>query len=311
MSGRTTLTAVALFGFAAPAVMAPATAQVLNAIRLTPKQEQVIIRMLTTGTAEEWVRAGIAGLVPLDERSPALREAMRDGLMRAYFDLGIRGGEDISFSTLQVAANADPLDIPVLARVTLGGPAAKMLYNWGHEATPHLIEAIMSPEVSAGVAGTALLVLAGIVTTHGTGGYGEALAEAAALHLEGPPPHYRSVPRGAMESAVTLAAVLRTPGLLESLAEIAASRPQELAERTGLEELYVRDAPRCARVFLDGVSRLQELPPPQRRRCKDPAALTDPDMFLDMVTNSPDGRGGDYWRAPVRWQQVPPWLRGS
>lgn len=291
-------TALALF--ASAALASPSTAQVRNFITLTPEREQEAIRMLTVGTPEEWDNGnGLAVNVPVEERSPALRAAMRDGLLRAFYELDIRGEarEGIAIATRSLAANADPADIPILARVTVGGPAAKTLYNWGHRATPHLLEAAMSPEVPGMVAQSALYVLAGIVTTHGTGGYGDALAEAAALHLDGPPPHYRSLRfPSAMEHAVTLAGVLRTPELLNLLEVIAASTPQELAERTGQDEVSVRDAPRCARVFLEGVSRLQELPGPERRLCRDPATYTDPDMFLDMVTNSPDGRGGDYWR---------------
>ena len=287
-------TALALF--ASAALAAPTAAQKRNFISLTPEREQEVIRMLTTGSTDEWHRGrAVASNVPLEERSRGLREAMREALRRTIHEDAL-GGEGQSILIEAVAANADPADIPVLARTAVRGAAAKTLYNWGHQATPHLIEAAMSPEVSGGVARGALWVLASIVTTHGDGGYGQVLAEAAALHLDGPPPHYRSVSRGAMQSAITLAAVLRTPELMRRLEEIAASTPHELAESTGLEELYVRNAPRCARVFLDGVSRLKELPRPERRLCRDPATWANPDMFLSKVTNSPDGRGGDYWR---------------
>lgn len=98
-----------------------------------------------------------------------------------------------------------------------------------------------------------------------------------------------------MEYAVALAAVLRTPELLKRLEEIAASMPHALAESTGQDEVSVKDAPRCAKGILDGVVP-EDLPRPERRLCKDPAFWTDPDMFLESVTNSPDGRGGGNWR---------------
>ena len=293
------ITTTALSLFVASALAAPSTAQVRNFIRLTPEREQEVVRMLTAGSREDWNRGqALAGNVALEERSPTLRAAMRVGLRRAFYELDIRGEarEGIANMTSSVAANADPADLPVLARVTVGGPAAKTLYNWGHLATPHLIEAVMSPEVPGGVAQSALYVLASIVTTHGDGGYGEALAEAAALHLDGPPPHYRSLQfPSAMEHAVTLAGVLRTPELLRRLEEIAASTSHELAERTGQDEVSIREAPRCAKRILDRVVP-ESLPRPERRLCRDPATWANPDLFLDEVTNSPDGRGGDFWR---------------
>lgn len=287
-------TALALF--ASATLAAPAAAQHRNFISLTPEREQEVIRMLTAGSLDDWDQGrALAGLVPPEERSPELRAAMREALRRAIHEDAL-GGEGLANLTEYVATNADPADIPVLARVAMGGTAAKTLYNWGHQATPHLIEAAMSPEVSGGASASALWVLASIVTTHGDGGYGDALAEAAALHLDGPPPHYRSLRfPSAMEHAVTLAGVLRTPGLLKRLEEIAASTPHELADRTGQDEVSVWDAPRCARRILDGVVP-ESLPRPERRLCRDPATWTDPDLFLDMVTNSPDGRGGDFWR---------------
>ena len=293
-------TAVLAF-FASVALAVPAVAQVRNFIRLTPEREQEVIRMLTTGSPEEWHQGrALAGNVPVEERSPALRAAMREALRRVIHEPEVRGGEGQSNLTANVAANADLADIPVLARVTVGGPAAKTLYNWGHRATPHLIEAAMSPETSSMAAQSALWVLAGIVTTHGTGGYDDMLSEAAALHLDGPPAHYRSLGfPSTMTYAIALVAALRTPELLKRLEDIAASTPQQLAERTGQDEVSVRQAPRCARRILDGVVP-EDLPRPERRLCKDPAAWTDPDMFLDMVTNSPDGRGGDYWRRKKR-----------
>lgn len=231
----------------------------------------------------------------MEERTPALREAMREALRRTIHEDAL-GGEGKSILIGAVAANADPADIPVLARTAVRGAAAKTLYNWGHQATPHLIGAAMSPEVPGGVVGMALWVAASIVTTHGDGGYGDALAEAAMLHLDGPPPHYGSLRfPSAMEHAVTLAGVLRTPELMRRLEEIAGSTPQELAERTGQDEVSVRDAPRCARRILDSVDP-ESLPRPERRLCRDPATWANPDMFLNGVTNSPDGRGGDYWR---------------
>lgn len=291
----------ALVLFVSVALAVPAVAQVRNFIRLTPEREQEVIRMLTTGSPEEWHQGrALAGNVPVEERSPALRAAMREALRRVIHEPEVRGGEGQSNLTASVAANADPADIPVLARVTVGGPAAKTLYNWGHRATPHLIEAAMSPETFSMAAQSALSVLAGIVTTHGTGGYDDALSEAAALHLDGPPAHYRSLGfPSTMGDAIRLVAVLRTPELLKRLEDIAASTPQQLAERTGRNEVSVRQAPRCARRILDGVVP-EDLPRPERLVCPDPAAWTDPDMFLDMVTNSPDGRGGDYWRRKKR-----------
>ena len=53
MRGRTT-TLLALFASAALAAVPPATAQRLDFVHLTPEREQEVIRMLTTGAAEEW-----------------------------------------------------------------------------------------------------------------------------------------------------------------------------------------------------------------------------------------------------------------
>lgn len=68
MRGRTT-TALVLFASAALVAVAPATAQRLNFIHLTPEREQEVIRMLTTGASEEWNKGqALASRVPPDGR---------------------------------------------------------------------------------------------------------------------------------------------------------------------------------------------------------------------------------------------------
>ena len=262
------------------------------AAQLPPDRERAIIAMLTDGGFDEWNRGhALSRRVLPHERSPALRAAMREALRRSVYDLDIqvRGGEGIAILTMDVAAHADPADIPVLAQVTVGGPAAKTLYNWGHQATPHLIEAVLSPEVSGDVVRVALDIVNAILIAHGPGSHAEALAGVSALHLDGPPPHYRSREfPSAMREAISLAGLLRTPGLLRRLEEIAASTPEELTARTGQDLIITRNAPNCAKIALDGevadfCGHLL-------------ARLADPDLFLEYVTNSPDGRGGEYWR---------------
>ena len=292
MKGIATTT-LTLFASVMVVAAAPAAAQVRNFITLTPEREREAIRMLTTGGRDDWDKGlSVASNVPLEERSPALRAAMREALRRAIYDNAL-GGEGLANLTASVAANADPADIPVLAKVTVGGPAAKTLYNWGHLATPHLIEAAMSPDVYGGVARTALAIANAIVRTHGEGGHGKALAEAAALHLDGPPAHHKSLrfQSYTMREATATAGLLRTPELMRRMEEIAARTPEELAERTGYELLYARLVPNCARMALAG---------DVKDFCGESAIWIKPDVFLDMVTNSPDGRGGDFWRRKAK-----------
>jgi len=224
-----------------------------------PPDQQELITMMTTGGAAELERAAArASVVPLEERSPELRAAMREALRRAAFELGRRpGGTDyltfLHVARFGVAAHGDPADIPVLVQYNIGGAEARALYNHGHLAVPHLIEVAMSPETIGDVVRASLGVLASIVTRHGPGSYAEALAEVATLHMDGPPAGFRSreFPSGILQ-AIALAGAVRTPELLALLEAIGASSPAELTARTGQDLIHTRDAPACARAHFRG-----------------------------------------------------------
>lgn len=81
----------------------------------------------------------------------------------------------------------------------------------------------------------------------------EPLAEVAILHMDGPPPGFRSreFPSGILQ-AIALAGVVRTPELLARLEAIGASSPAELTARTGQNLVHTREAPACARAHLRG-----------------------------------------------------------
>lgn len=224
-----------------------------------PPEQQELITMMTTGGAEELERASArASVIPLEERSPELRAAMREALRRAAFELG-RSASGTDYDTFlhlarfAVAAHGDPADIPVLVHYNVGGAEARALYNHGHLAVPHLIEVAMSPETVGDVVRASLWVLASIVTQHGPGSYSEALAEVAILHMDGPPAGFRSreFPSGILQ-AIALAGVVRTPELLARLEAVGATSPAELTARTGQNLIHTREAAACARAHFRG-----------------------------------------------------------
>ena len=224
-----------------------------------PPNQRELITMMTTGGPDE-LEDGVvrASVIPLEQRSPELRAAMREGLRRAAFELnkGPGGTDYLAFlhvARFDLAAHGDPADIPVLARYNIGGPEARALYNHGLLSVPHMVEVAMSPETVGDVVRATLGVLASIVTRHGPGNHLEALAKVAALHMDGPPAHFRSreFPSGILK-AIALAGVLRTPELLELLEVIGTSSPGTITARTGQDLVHTRHAPACARAHLRG-----------------------------------------------------------
>lgn len=224
-----------------------------------PPNQRELITMMTTGGPNE-LEDGVvrASVIPLEERSPELRAAMREALWRAAVELK-RDASGTNYSTFldvarfDLAAHGDPADIPVLARYNIGGPEARALYNHGLLSVPHMVEVAMSPETVGDVVRATLGVLASIVTRHGPGNHREGLAEVAALHMDGPPAHFRSraFPSGILQ-AIALAGVVRTPELLELLEAVGSSSAAELTARTGQDMIHTRDAPACARAHLRG-----------------------------------------------------------
>ena len=235
-----------------------ATGPAAAAAQIPPEQQELITMMTTGGAAELERGAARAVAVPLEERSPELRAAMGEALRRAAFELKKHAsGTDydtfLHLARFGVAAHGDPADIPALVQYNIGGPEGRTLYNHGHLAVPHLIEVAMSPETVGDVVRASLGVLASIVTQHGPGTYGDALAEVATLHMDGPPARFRSreFPSGILQ-AIALAGVLRTPELLARLEAIGASSPAELTARTGQNLIHTREAPACARAHFRG-----------------------------------------------------------
>lgn len=224
-----------------------------------PPEQQELITMMTTGDQAELERSvARASVIPLEERSPELRAAMREALRRAALELnrGPGGRDYLTFlhvARFDLAAHGDPADIPVLVQYNIGGAEARALFNHGLLSVPHLVDVAMSPETVGDVVRATLGVLASIVTRHGPGNHLEALAEVAALHMDGPPAHFRSrqFPSGILK-AIALAGVLRTPELLELLEVIGTSSAAEITARTGQDLIHTRHAPACARAHLRG-----------------------------------------------------------
>ena len=238
----------------------------------TPLREAEIISQLTEEGPVDWLN-GVArslGIAPAD-RSPEMLAAMIRALERevewdrlgtgpndpSFGDAGEAFGESSAILARHLAATGDPRTLPALAwHAYNAGPVAKSLYGFGHQAVPHLLAVAMSPDASGGIAGASLSVLASIVSVHGPGGYETQLAEAAALHLDGPPNDYLSrwnninqIP--GLPQAVALAGALRTPEMMERLQRLAAASPDDIAAKTGRPYLG-EDVPRCAQALLDG-----------------------------------------------------------
>ena len=237
----------------------------------TPLREAEIIRQLTAEGPIEWLNGvtGSLGVAP-EERTESLLAAMIRGLEREVEwsrtrtgpndpSFGYEGeafGESSAILARELAATRDPRILPALAwHAYNGGPVAEELFRFGHEAVPHLLEIAMSPDASGSYARGPLAVLASIVSVHGPGSHERELADAAALHLDGPPDRYLSRWSNhndiiSLPEAIALAGALRTPELLERLKALASSPPERIAQMTG--HSYMAEwVSECARAVLD------------------------------------------------------------
>ncbi len=232
--------------------------------------EQRIVDLLTTGGDASW-HVGVAAALAVapEQRSPALIAGMIEALRRGVewstrryaADLGTASrGETQSYLAHQLLLTGDPAILPPLAWRAAGLSAA-VLYEFGLQAVPHLLDVALSPEATGFEARNALSVLASIVSTHGPGSYAQDLREAAVLHLDGPPEGYMSAGEhrsggfpDALVTAIALAGALRTPELVERIEAIAASTPEQIVERTGYSVIITEYGPPCARAHLEGTS---------------------------------------------------------
>ena len=248
----------------APVVALPVAAQE------PPLPEEDIIRMLTAEGPAEWEQGVVHSLgVSADERSPELLAAMIEALerqvawqidrRRGVLITSLAGHSETSASLARsLVATGDPRMLPALAWYAYsGGRVTETLADFGHQAVPHLLAVALSPDALGDHARAALHVMAGIVVKNGSGSYEREMAEAAALHLDGPPERYlsawsniESIP--AMREATALAGALGTPEMLERLRVIANSTPAQIAEITGRGYLGEWVGP-CARAQLDGI----------------------------------------------------------
>jgi len=211
--------------------------------------EQRIVELLTTGGDANW-HVGVAAALSVapEERSSALIVGMIEALRRDVewstsryaADLGTASrGETPSYLAHQLALTGDPAILPPLAWRAAGLSAA-MVYEFGLQAVPHLLDVALSPRATGFEALNALLVLASIVSTYGPGSYAKELREAAMLHVDGPPEGYMSAGEhrsgefpGALVPAIALARALQMPELLGRIEAVAASTPEQIVERTG------------------------------------------------------------------------------
>jgi len=294
MKTQTLVCAVACWGVAAPVESqetarsrAKIVADMLRAERATIEKlkagdaaaERKVVDLLTAGDVVSWeVGASAALSVEPERRSPVLRAAMIEALR---FEVELTTAllpawqesdysrdsptETAAIMARELAAAGDPALLPPLAwHAYNAGPVAAVLYEFGLEAVPHLLEVALSPRAGGTMAGSALYVLASIVSTHGAGAYEEELVEAALLHMNGPPAGYMSAGHGrsgflsgTLSKGIALAGALRTPALIEQLEAMAASTPEEIAARTGFHKEHVAAwAPACAQ------SQLDDTPPP-------------------------------------------------
>ena len=237
-----------------------------------PLREAEIISQLTEEGPVDWLN-GVArslGIAPAD-RSPEMLAAMIRALERevewdrlgtgpnnpSFDDAGEAFGESSAILARHLAATGDARTLPALAWHAYNrGPVAQALFGFGHQAVPHLLAVVMSPDASGSIAREPLSVLASIVSVLGPGRYETQLVEAAALHLDGPPDNYLSrwsnmnqIP--GLPEAVALAGALRTPEMMERLQRLAAAAPDEIAARTSMARMG-EDVPRCAQAMLDG-----------------------------------------------------------
>lgn len=235
--------------------------------------EQRIVEMLTMGGDANW-HVGVAAALAVDpeKRSPTLIAGMIEALRRDVewstsryaADLGTASrGEAPSHLARELALTGDPAILPPLAWRAAGVVAA-VIYEFGLQAVPHLLNVALSPRATGTEAMDAMLVLASIVSTHGPGSYANELQRAAMLHLDGPPEGYMSAGKhrsggfpNALEPAIALAAVLRTPELLKRLEVIAEDTPESIVARTGYGIVIAKHGPACASAHLDGTE-----PPP-------------------------------------------------
>lgn len=234
--------------------------------------EQRIVELLTTGGDANW-HVGVAAALAVapEQRSPALITGMIEALRRDVewstsryaADLGTASrGETPSYLAHQLALTGDPAILPPLAWRAAGLSAA-VIYEFGLQAVPHLLDVALSPRATGSEANDALSVLASIVSTHGPGPYAKDLNEAAMLHLDGPPEGYMSAGEhrsggfpDALVTAIALAGALGTPDLLERIEAVAASTPEQIVERTGYSVVVAEYGPPCARAHLEST------PPP-------------------------------------------------
>ena len=246
-------TATTLMLCVAGALAAPAAAQKRPA-------EEAAMRQMAAGDPRSWEAGVVASLgVAAADRSPELLTAMIGALEHSVrWHAGDGNGpiETGGHLAQALAATRDPRVLPALAWYAYNGPPATVIMvDFGHQAVPHLLAVAMSPDAPGDHARAALRVLAGIAVRHGPGEYGPELAEAAKLHLDGPPDHYYSRwsnlhSISPLLEAIALAGAIRTPDLLDRLKVIAASTPARIEEMTGIPSL-ARRAPGCARAVLD------------------------------------------------------------
>lgn len=237
-----------------------------------PAAERAVVGLLAAEDKVSW-EVGVFAALSVDpqRRSPALRAAMIEALrlevarttaQDALSQVGESGdaGETSAILARQLAATGDPGVLPSLAwHAYNAGPVAAVLYEFGLEAVPHLLKVALSRRAAGDVAGPAIHVLAGIVSTHGPGPYEHVLVEAALLHMDGPPTGYLSAGlersgryTSALTDAIALAGALRGPILTERLEAMAASTPEEISQTTGFDLGIATQAPACARAQLDG-----------------------------------------------------------
>ncbi len=254
--------------------------------------EQRIVDLLTTGGDASW-HVGVAAALAVapEQRSPALIAGMIEALRRGVewstrryaADLGTASrGETQSYLAHQLLLTGDPAILPPLAWRAAGLSAA-VLYEFGLQAVPHLLDVALSPRATGFEAHNALSVLASIVSTHGPGSYAKELHEAVILHLDGPPEGYMSAGKhrsggfpDALEPAIALAGALRTPNLLQRIRAIAASTPKQIVQRTGYSIAIAEEGPACAK------AQLESTPPPSR--------FCDSRAWIDWFDRFPDWR---------------------
>lgn len=131
--------------------------------------EQGIVEMLTMGGDANW-HVGVAAALAVDpeKRSPTLIAGMIEALRRDVewstsryaADLGTASrGEAPSHLARELALTGDPAILPPLAWRAAGVVAA-VIYEFGLQAVPHLLNVALSPRATGTEAMNAMLVLA-------------------------------------------------------------------------------------------------------------------------------------------------------